>query len=57
MADRIEVAKATEFVVFGPPKDTLDVAKLVMYVILEPGSDTSEPERQAHVYTQKITRA
>lgn len=56
MADRIEIGKVFQSVVVGSPTDTIDVSKVVMYVILAPGTDTSQPARQAHVYSQKITR-
>lgn len=57
MADQIDLAKAVQYVILGPPEDTISVSKIVAYVILEDGVDTSTPYRQAHVYAQKITRA
>jgi hypothetical protein len=55
---RAEVSKLVQHVALGPPADTASVSKLVMYVLLVPGLDpgTEEPDRQAHVHIQKITR-
>lgn len=57
MADRIEVAKAVEYVSLGSPPDTVVSSKIVAYVILAPGFDDSEPDRQVHVFAQKIRRS
>jgi hypothetical protein len=54
---QIEVTKVTQFNVVGPPADNISVSKVVMYLLLQPGDSGSDiPQRQAHVYSQKIRR-
>jgi hypothetical protein len=54
---QIEVGKLTQFNVIGPPAGSISVTKLVMYALLVPGDGGGEaPNRQAHVYSQKIRR-
>jgi hypothetical protein len=54
---QIEVTKLTQYHVIGPPADNIAVPKVVMYLLLQPGDGgTDVPQRQVHVYSQKIRR-
>jgi hypothetical protein len=55
---QIEVGKLNQFVYVAPPEDSISASKLTMFVWMMPGDDGSAvtPNRQAHVYAQKIRR-
>lgn len=58
MADRIEVAKTTQFVAVGAPAGSIAVSKVVAFVLLVPGDGGGEdtPVRVSHIYAQKLRR-
>lgn len=55
MANQAEVTKLNQYVLIGPPADTVTVSKLVMYVLLTPGAG-GDDNRQGHTHAQIITR-
>jgi hypothetical protein len=55
---QVQVPKVSTYIALGPGADSVTVTKLSAYMILVPGSDTGdEPDRQAHVYAQRIGRS